>query len=108
MKFEQESDMKAAKLMDIKWVYGVDNKKIYYESLDGETPWEVFTLSDKATQMDVVQMLGEKFNISIVRYSGQDGDDCWYADDVHGSGLENCPTFDTYIETVRHAVMEVE
>jgi len=103
MNLELESDMKAAKLLDVKWVYGSDKNKIYYEPLNGETAWEELSLSDPATRDAVVQMLGEKYGCSIAWIAGNDAFSWFF---MFSSRDSNGVGYKIYEEALRHAVME--
>jgi len=106
MNFELESDMKAAKISDVKWVYGTDKNKIYYEPLNGEPAWEEFTLSDPATRDAVVQMLGEKYGVCIFHTHPDFPAQGWVAENAI-NGWES-DIYESRTECIRHAVMEVK
>ena len=109
MNYEQETDMKAAKLLglhpqlvDTTWT---ENGKIKYGKAafteDGE-----FSLSDPATRDAVVQVLGEKYYISINAARDINGVPCWFWD----NGITDAyyGEFEGYEEAVRAAVNSVE
>jgi len=102
MNFELESDMKAAKMLDLHpaqgWKDGTksDNPKATFATVDGHR----FTLSDPATRDAVVQMLLNK-GIYIRKISG-------VFEWVNDNNKLMASGFDEYIEVVRHAVMEVK
>jgi hypothetical protein len=72
---------------------------------DAVTPnlHDIFSLRNPADCLAVVKMLGEKYGISIIRYTGQDGPDCWYWDAGERGGNPR----NTYEDAVADAVLEV-
>jgi len=102
MNLDLESDMKAAKILGRHVVR--DGSGVYPESEPGSGTRATnipFTLSDPATRDAVVQVLGEKYGISIRPHY----------DEYLGyfrAWMFGINEYDTYEEALRHAVMEVK
>jgi len=111
MNFELESDMKAAKMkyrhpqiVDIIWTEG-DGKIKHGKSVFDEDGKE-FTLSDPATRDAVVQMLGEKYRILFFYTHPDITPQGWVA--KNSITFWESDIYESRIECIRHAVMEVK